>query len=65
VHDHRTLFPIPLAEAGLFDPETWGLTAREAAKEAAAGGVAMTFAPGGTQLMPLGHASSEQRVTGG
>jgi len=48
VHDHRTLFPIPLAEAGLFDPATWGLTAREAAKEAAAGGVAMTFAPGGT-----------------
>ena len=45
VHGHRTLFPIPLAEAGLFDPETWALTAREAAKEAAADGVAMTFAP--------------------
>jgi beta-glucosidase len=45
LHGHRTLFPIPLAEAGLFDPETWALTAREAAKEAAADGVAMTFAP--------------------
>jgi beta-glucosidase len=45
VHGHRTLFPIPLAEAGLFDPETWALTAREAAQEAAADGVAMTFAP--------------------
>ena len=45
VHGHRTLFPIPLAEAGLFDPETWARTAREAAKEAAADGVAMTFAP--------------------
>ena len=23
VHGHRTLFPVPLAEASLFDPETW------------------------------------------
>src|SRR5271168_5657159 len=45
VHGHRILFPIPLGEASLFDPETWTLTAREAAKEAAAEGLAMTFAP--------------------
>jgi beta-glucosidase len=45
VHGHRTLFPIPLAEASLFDPETWALTARESATEAAAEGLAMTFAP--------------------
>src|SRR6266404_3459887 len=45
VHGHRILFPVPLAEAALFDPETWALTARESAKEAAADGVAMTFAP--------------------
>jgi beta-glucosidase len=45
VHGHRILFPIPLGEAALFDPETWALTARESAKEAAAEGVAMTFAP--------------------
>src|ERR1700691_1623431 len=45
IHGHRTLFPIPLAEAGLFDPESWALSAREAAKEAAADGLAMTFAP--------------------
>jgi beta-glucosidase len=45
VHGHRTLFPVPLAEAGLFDPATWAATAREAAKEAAADGLAMTFAP--------------------
>src|ERR1700722_2864444 len=45
VHGHRTLFPIPLGEASLFDPELWELTAREAAKEAAAEGLAMTFAP--------------------
>lgn len=45
IHGHRTLFPIPLAEAGLFDTEVWALTAREAATEAAADGLAMTFAP--------------------
>ena len=45
VHGHRILFPIPLGEAALFDPETWALTARESAQEAAAEGLAMTFAP--------------------
>ncbi len=45
VHGHRTLFPIPLGEAALFDPNTWELTARESAREAAADGLAMTFAP--------------------
>jgi beta-glucosidase len=45
IHGHRTLFPIPLAEAGLFDPLAWELSAREAAREAAADGLAMTFAP--------------------
>src|SRR4030088_2459909 len=45
IHGHRTLFPVPLAEAALFDPEAWALTAREAAREAAADGLAMTFAP--------------------
>ncbi len=45
IHGYRTLFPIPLAEAAAFDPDLWLLTAREAAKEAAADGLAMTFAP--------------------
>jgi beta-glucosidase len=45
IHGHRTLFPIPLGEAALFDAHTWELTARECAKEAAADGLAMTFAP--------------------
>src|ERR1700719_4698179 len=45
VHGHRILFPVPLGEAALFDPETCALTARESAKEAAAEGLAMTFAP--------------------
>jgi beta-glucosidase len=45
IHGHRSLFPVPLAEAGLFDPVLWEATAREAAIEGAADGLAMTFAP--------------------
>jgi beta-glucosidase len=45
IHGHRTLFPIPLAEAGLFDEQVWERTAREAAREGAADGLALTFAP--------------------
>ena len=45
IHGHRTLFPIPLGEAAVFDPVLWTATAREAAQEAAADGLAMTFAP--------------------
>ena len=45
IHGHRILFPIPLGEASSFDPEAWTLSARESAKEAAADGLAMTFAP--------------------
>jgi beta-glucosidase len=45
IHGHRTLFPVPLAEAATFDPRIWELTARESAREAAADGLAMTFAP--------------------
>ena len=44
VHGHETIFPIPLAEAA-FDPTLWERSAREAAIEAAAGGINMTFAP--------------------
>ncbi|MEO7773883.1 MAG: glycoside hydrolase family 3 N-terminal domain-containing protein [Steroidobacteraceae bacterium] len=45
IHGHRTLFPLPLAEAAAFDPQLWERSAREAAKEGAADGLAMTFAP--------------------
>jgi len=45
IHGHRTLFPIPLAEAGIFNETLWERTAREAAREGAADGLAMTFAP--------------------
>ncbi|HEU0196092.1 MAG TPA: glycoside hydrolase family 3 N-terminal domain-containing protein [Nevskiaceae bacterium] len=45
IHGHRTLFPIPLAQAGLFDDELWERMARESAAEACADGLALTFAP--------------------
>ena len=45
IHGHRTIFPVPLAEAATFDPNVWEATAREAARETAADGLAMTFAP--------------------
>jgi beta-glucosidase len=45
LHGHKTVFPIPLAEASAFDPVLWEQSAREAAAEAAADGVNMTFAP--------------------
>jgi beta-glucosidase len=45
IHGHRSLFPVPLAEAGVFDPLLWEATAREAAMEGAADGLTMTFAP--------------------
>lgn len=45
IHGHRTQFPVPLAEAASFDPRLWELTAREAARETSADGLAMTFAP--------------------
>ncbi len=45
LHGHRTIFPIPLAEAAAFDPALWEATARTAAEEAVSEGVALTFAP--------------------
>ena len=45
LHGHKTLFPIPLAEAASFDPTLWERSAREAAIEAAADGINLTFAP--------------------
>ena len=45
IHGHRTMFPVPLAEAATFDPQVWERTAREAGRETAADGLAMTFAP--------------------
>jgi len=45
LHGERTVFPIPLGEAAAFDPDLWRRTARAAAVEAAADGIALTFAP--------------------
>ncbi len=45
LHGYKTMFPVPLGEAALFDPDAWEQTATEAAKEAAADGINLTFAP--------------------
>ncbi len=45
IHGYKTSFPIPLAEAASFDLRAIELSARIAAKEAAAAGVHWTFAP--------------------
>ncbi|POR52559.1 glycoside hydrolase family 3 N-terminal domain-containing protein [Bosea psychrotolerans] len=45
LHGHRTIFPIPLAEAAAFDPPLWEATARAAAAEASRDGIMLTFAP--------------------
>lgn len=45
IHGHRTIFPIPLAEAAAFDPDLWERTARIAAVEAADEGLTLVFSP--------------------
>lgn len=45
IHGYKTTFPIPLAEAASWDLNAIELSARIAAKEAAASGVHWTFAP--------------------
>lgn len=45
IHGFRTIFPVPLAEAASFDPELAEQTARAAAVEATAAGIAWNFAP--------------------
>jgi beta-glucosidase len=45
LHGHRTVFPIPLAEAAAFDPRLWERTARASAVEATADGVNFNYAP--------------------
>ncbi|HWH17683.1 MAG TPA: glycoside hydrolase family 3 N-terminal domain-containing protein, partial [Allosphingosinicella sp.] len=45
IHGFRTIFPVPLAEAASFDPGLAERTARAAAVEATAAGIAWNFAP--------------------
>ncbi len=45
IHGHRTIFPVPLAEASSWDLGAIELSARVAATEAAAEGLHWTFAP--------------------
>jgi len=45
IHGYRVTFPVPLAEAASWDVDAIELSARIAAKEAAASGIHWTFAP--------------------
>lgn len=45
IHGYKTTFPIPLAEAASWDLAAMELSARVAAREAAASGIHWTFAP--------------------
>src|SRR5436305_2646240 len=45
IHGYQTVFPVPLASAGSFDPQLIEQSERVAAKEATASGVKWTFAP--------------------
>jgi beta-glucosidase len=45
IHGHRTIFPLPIGLACSFDPELLFETARIAALEASASGVALAWAP--------------------
>ncbi len=79
IHGFRTVFPMPLAEAGSFDPDLAERTARAAAVEASAAGIDWTFAPmvdiardqrwgrgieGAGEDILLGKAMAEARVRG-
>jgi beta-glucosidase len=45
IHGYRTVFPVPIASAGSFDPDLIEQAERVAAREATADGVKWTFAP--------------------
>ncbi len=45
LHGHRTIFPLPIAEACAFDPDLWERTARASVEEAGRDGLTLTFAP--------------------
>ncbi|REL38982.1 beta-glucosidase BglX [Rhodohalobacter sp. SW132] len=45
IHGHRTIFPVPLAEASTWDPDLIKKASRIAAKESAAAGLHWTFTP--------------------
>jgi beta-glucosidase len=45
IHGHRTIFPVPLAEVGSFEPDLARRTAEAAAFEASGAGIDWTFSP--------------------
>src|SRR5258705_2792726 len=61
IHGFRTTFPIPLAEAGAFDPDLAEATARAAGREAAAAGINWTYAP----MVDIAHDARWGRIAEG
>jgi beta-glucosidase len=45
LHGHYTIYPLPIAEAGAFDPDLWERTAKMSVEETGRAGITMTFAP--------------------
>lgn len=45
VHGYRTIFPVPIAMAASWDPDSWAMAARISADEATSAGLHWTFAP--------------------
>jgi beta-glucosidase len=45
LHGHYTIYPLPIAEAGAFDPDLWERTAKMSVEETGRAGITWTFAP--------------------
>ena len=61
IHGHKTIFPVPLAQACSFDDETFTESTSIAAKEAAEDGIHWTYAP----MVDIARDSRWGRITEG
>ena len=61
LHGHKTIFPVPVAQACSFEDETFVTSAAVAAKEAAEDGIHWTYAP----MVDITHDSRWGRITEG
>ena len=61
IHGHKTIFPVPVAQACTFEEETFEQSTAIAAKEAAEDGIHWTYAP----MVDITHDSRWGRITEG
>lgn len=61
IHGHKTIFPVPVAQACSFEDETFITSASVAAKESAEDGIHWTYAP----MVDITHDSRWGRITEG